>query len=553
MIEVVEGRGRCFLADRNYTAGECVLDEECYSFVVAEVYKEVGCCYCAKLCVNENVLALPNDESRYCSEICLRADYPVHKAEMECLKELKLLNIADDASIDPLKLVIKIACKRSIEAPTTPGSGATSTPTCPLNGNHNTFSHIKTLETTSTLSSSSMDIIVKFAELLSKIFVKQNIAMTAEEVKNLLLQIQCNAHRLKLISRNKHDVISNTQSIALGLFPLTSMLNHDCNPNCYHYFVIAPNKVPRLVMRAMRDIQQGEEFVYNYVPLYESTSERQSKLVNAYGFTCVCTRCTSSQQDQLVTARIADEDTSVMEKQLSTCLSLFFNSITSKNVKNIPNIYSKLLKFMETGSKSLHPCHKLMLQYYLAVGRMSLYLVETSPHTSSSESLAILFQGLGYSLLALGCFHHVLAGTYQIEIGEVHVLTARLLHKLCDAASGAACALPPPEVTKLKDILAYLIHENNALAAFSHYSDDRDTVDMLLAAATQHCEYYFTSIAKEPQDTAKLPQFLSVSFLLTGINIVKTCIGDANISDFLTSQPDSLIARLVAATAAPSR
>jgi hypothetical protein len=52
MIEVVEGRGRCCLADRNYTAGECVLDEECYTFVVAEVYKEVGCCYCAKLCVN---------------------------------------------------------------------------------------------------------------------------------------------------------------------------------------------------------------------------------------------------------------------------------------------------------------------------------------------------------------------------------------------------------------------------------------------------------------------------------------------------------------------
>jgi hypothetical protein len=103
-------------------------------------------------------------------------------------------------------------------------------------------------------------------------------------------------------------------------------------------------------------------------------------------------------------------------------------------------------------------------------------------------------------------------------------------------------------MTKLKDILAFLIHENNALAAFSHYSDDRDMVDMLLAAATQHCEYYFSSIAKEAQDTAKLPQFLSVSFLLTGINIVKTCIGDANISDFLTSQPDSLIARLVAAT-----
>ncbi len=547
MIEFVEGRGRCCLADRIYKTGECVLDEECYSLVVAEVYKEVGCCYCAKLCVNENVLALPDDDSRYCSEHCLRADYPVHKAEMECLKELKLLNIADDASIDPLKLVIKIACKKSIEMTTTSGSSNDSTPTYPLNGSSNSFSHIKTLEMTSTLSSSSMEIIIKFSEILNKIFVKYSIPMTAEEIKGLLLQIQCNAHRLKLISRNKYDVISNAQSIALGLFPLTSMLNHDCNPNCYHYFVIKPNKAPRLVMRAIRDIKYREELVYNYIPLYESAVERQSKLVSAYGFTCICTRCVNNVYDPLITARLADGDISTVEKQLSTCLSLFFNSIFSNNIKNIPSIYSKLLKFMENSS-ILHPCHKLMLQYYLTIGRISLYLVENSTYTTT-ELLATLFQGLGYSLLALGCFHHILGGALQIEIGEVHVLIARLLHKLCDAMNkgDASCALPPKDMTKLYDILTFLIHENKALATYYH-RDSRDTMDTILTAAIQHCEYYFTSITKEVADGSNAPQILSVSFLLSGINIMKTCIGDENISEFLTSQPESLIARLVTAT-----
>ena len=64
-IERREGRGRCFIAQKNYDAGETILIEEAYSAVVSSAYRESSCAYCGQFPINTAYTLSSNDESRY--------------------------------------------------------------------------------------------------------------------------------------------------------------------------------------------------------------------------------------------------------------------------------------------------------------------------------------------------------------------------------------------------------------------------------------------------------------------------------------------------------
>eukprot|EP00045_Choanoeca_perplexa_P002828 m.26894 g.26894 ORF g.26894 m.26894 type:complete len:410 (+) comp11727_c0_seq1:219-1448(+) len=93
-----------------------------------------------------------------------------------------------------------------------------------------------------------------------------------------------------------HDAVSTHQSY--GLWLVASFFNHSCQPNCVHYADINATEptdasFTTLVLRAVRDIAQGEELTLAYVELATEYSVRQDLLLSHYGFACDCSHCES--------------------------------------------------------------------------------------------------------------------------------------------------------------------------------------------------------------------------------------------------------------------
>lgn len=82
-----------------------------------------------------------------------------------------------------------------------------------------------------------------------------------------------------------------------GIYPLASLLNHDCLPNLARFDDFegkASREQPgntAIAFRALHDIPKGEELTTSYFPLTLDYSERQQRCKALYGFQCLCLRC----------------------------------------------------------------------------------------------------------------------------------------------------------------------------------------------------------------------------------------------------------------------
>ncbi|KAK0454886.1 hypothetical protein EV421DRAFT_1759855 [Armillaria borealis] len=74
-----------------------------------------------------------------------------------------------------------------------------------------------------------------------------------------------------------------------GVFNELSRLNHSCRPNTYRTFDMVSFAME---IRAVRDIEQGEEFTTYYSDLLVPTTTRQQQL-EPYGVRCDCTSCSN--------------------------------------------------------------------------------------------------------------------------------------------------------------------------------------------------------------------------------------------------------------------
>ncbi|XP_014304012.2 histone-lysine N-methyltransferase SMYD3-like [Myotis lucifugus] len=82
------------------------------------------------------------------------------------------------------------------------------------------------------------------------------------------------------------------QEVGVGLYPSMSLLNHSCDPNCSIVF-----NGPHLLLRAVRDIQAGEELTICYLDMLMTSAERRQQLRDQYCFDCDCARCLTQDKD----------------------------------------------------------------------------------------------------------------------------------------------------------------------------------------------------------------------------------------------------------------
>jgi SET domain len=81
----------------------------------------------------------------------------------------------------------------------------------------------------------------------------------------------------------------------IGLYALAAAINHSCNPNCCQTFDLSTSAA--VSIRALRNIEKGEEITIAYIDVGKPTWWRRKELQKAYGFLCSCNRCHSSSSD----------------------------------------------------------------------------------------------------------------------------------------------------------------------------------------------------------------------------------------------------------------
>jgi len=96
-----------------------------------------------------------------------------------------------------------------------------------------------------------------------------------------------------IINANAHSLPS---SPLFGLYPLSSLLNHSCDPNS---FFMPEGEM--LVVRAVRRIECGEEVTISYTPLYQSRCIRRRELRDNRFFKCECSRCKHWENEKEIT------------------------------------------------------------------------------------------------------------------------------------------------------------------------------------------------------------------------------------------------------------
>ena len=314
----------------------------------------------------------------------------------------------------------------------------------------NTFQHVLLLEAnTQSITLEVARDIVRTTAQLSTIARTSGLNLSAVEVRQLLYSIQCNAH---LIVVNQ----KGSKALALGLFPLTSMMNHSCNPNCIHRFIIEPGKPPKLIIRAIERIEKGEELCYSYINLYQSTTARQSQLYSAYSFNCICERCLADRitsfdenshheknigvenknllfspdaEIDILEEWIADETTQSktieeIEESITTAATAASN-IEDPDIEIIKQGLQELLTILcSSDVLRMHPAHRLLFlgyhTYFVSAAHVALHS-DMDSHTKSDKDCdtpSALRRMIGFGLLALGCMKKYVRKV-QTEIGHL--------------------------------------------------------------------------------------------------------------------------------------
>ena len=380
---------------------------------VAEAYAAVCCNFCGTMRVGEIVYTISaEDRYRYCSEACITADYEVHQHEVAALSRLTTASAGD--VVEPMKLIVRAVARRRHEA-----RGALVPGPDIVCG----FRALLDLEAAKSMKDEEMlRSVGKVAARLAIMCKVGNMELSADEATHLLLATQCNAHHIVCPTSGK--------ALALGFFPLTSMLNHSCRPNCAHSFLLQPGRPPQLIMKTIRDVEVGEELVYSYVPLYASTSTRRQALERCYSFTCKCHRCTTESDDDACLDGVLP-DTAV-QRLLEAIAADTLNLTLSRDEPLASDQREEVSKLLEAVTGALQmgapAAHRSCFQAYVC-------LLKSSKHLSSCTELAVV---IVLAVVAVGCMNRFCGDIFSDEASNIFEALDALLERFLLLEAGGA-------------------------------------------------------------------------------------------------------------------
>ncbi|KAK9882070.1 hypothetical protein WA026_018917 [Henosepilachna vigintioctopunctata] len=109
-----------------------------------------------------------------------------------------------------------------------------------------------------------------------------------------ILQLENNSTVIENWIDGNFSLPTEKQSVACGIFPSVSLMNHSCKPNISNYFIC-----DTIVVRAVNDIKKETEIFNCYGIHYRAMRrcERQKQLLDLYNFECKCVICSDQTQE----------------------------------------------------------------------------------------------------------------------------------------------------------------------------------------------------------------------------------------------------------------
>jgi len=276
-ISNIEGKGRGLLANKNFKPGDVVIKEEPLAYVVMNAHAQTTCHYCLKISSfqgNETITlnkCTGCNFARYCDRECQKKAWKDHKGECKAIR-----CVSPGQPSDKTRIVGRILWKRlRKEAEET------------LVKIESLCNHLE--ERSKEDLKSLDDHVYDFGDFFGYDDLPED-----EDLHKIFSVIDCNA-----IGINDNRGL---QSIGVGIYPICSLLNHQCDPNC-----VAINNGKVLEVRAIKPLNVGDEMSICYVNYLLPKLERKEKLQSQYYFDCQCEMCCKdNNSDQLKEAMISE-------------------------------------------------------------------------------------------------------------------------------------------------------------------------------------------------------------------------------------------------------
>uniref|UniRef100_A0A3B5LYU1 SET domain-containing protein n=1 Tax=Xiphophorus couchianus TaxID=32473 RepID=A0A3B5LYU1_9TELE len=215
-------------------------------------------------------------------------------------------------------------------------------------------------------------------------------------------------------------------------------MNHSCSPN-----VIVTYKGTVAEVRAVQEINPGEEIFDSYIDLLYPTEDRRERLLESYFFMCQCTECTTRSKDKAKT-EVRKLSTPPEPKEIQSMVHYAKNVIEefrrAKHYKNILELLEMCELSLEKMGAIFADTNVYMLHMmYQAMG-VCLYMQDWDGAMSYGEKIV-----QPYSV------HYP---TYSLNVASMYLKLGRLylgLEKKSQGVKALKKALAIMEVAHGKD------------------------------------------------------------------------------------------------------
>ncbi|XP_043860494.1 histone-lysine N-methyltransferase SMYD3 isoform X1 [Dromiciops gliroides] len=246
--------------------GELLFTSEPLAYTVCKGSRGIVCERC--LCRKEKLLRCSQCKvARYCGSECQKQAWQDHKRECKCLRSSE-----PKFPPDSVRLLGKVVFKLLRE------------PSCASEQLYSFFDLESNIKNLSEEKKEGLRHLAVTLQLYLKVEIQDASQLPpAFDIFESFAKVICNGF-----------TISNgeMQEVGVGLYPSMSLLNHSCDPNCAIVF-----EGPRLFLRAVRNIQLGEELTICYLDVLAPSAERQKQLREQYCFDCDCPLCKTQSKD----------------------------------------------------------------------------------------------------------------------------------------------------------------------------------------------------------------------------------------------------------------
>lgn len=296
-------KGRHITAAEDIQPSEVLFVEKPYAFWMKPSANEDFCLHCLRYLSGKHFIPCTSCSSRFCSKNCFdEATDRYHW--LEC-KFMDVFSIVSSGHL-AIRVILQAGLEKSLEMFVAHEEAKKKSTKAVEEVYHSDYKSI--LNLVDHLKERSAEDMTAFAvaSLFTAKLVNQIINFDTNPLAALIfkhiLQISCNVIGIDFDPNDPEatsggqqaicsTLNSQTNVIAIGLFPTTALLNHSCDRVTYRIFVGGTT----LCLKSYDTIKTGQEITFNYGPFDRrmSRKDRREVLKKNFFFDCECRSCVS--------------------------------------------------------------------------------------------------------------------------------------------------------------------------------------------------------------------------------------------------------------------